>query len=136
MAETTGAILHRVSGCDMLYKTTAIMSSLSSPKSFPPAQPSRQGADGPGTDAVATDALWLLDQVHERVRERVRYLHNSIRTEEAYVHWVRAFVHFHGLQHPKGMGGEQAKAFPQQSSRHVTTPLRMLVPPWTLKRHP
>lgn len=30
----------------------------------------------------------LLDQV----RERIRYLHYSIRTEESYVHWVRAFV--------------------------------------------
>ena len=27
----------------------------------------------------------LLDQV----RERIRYLHYSLRTEQAYVHWVR-----------------------------------------------
>ena len=107
MAQTTGAILHRVSACDLLYEITVIMSSQSSPKSFRPAQPSRLGADGHGTDAVATDAVRLLDQV----RERVRYLHYSIRTEEAYVHWVRAFVRFHGLRHPKGMGGEQDQAF-------------------------
>ena len=36
----------------------------------------------------------LLDQV----REQLRYLHYSIRTEEAYVHWVRAFVRFHRLE--------------------------------------
>ena len=37
----------------------------------------------------------LLDQV----RERVRYLHYSRRTEEAYVHWCKAFIRFHGLRH-------------------------------------
>ena len=40
----------------------------------------------------------LLDQV----RERVRYLHYSLRTEEAYVHWIRAFVRFHACRrHPR-----------------------------------
>jgi hypothetical protein len=42
----------------------------------------------------------LLDQV----RERVRYLHYSVRTEQAYVHWVRAFVRFHHMRHPREMG--------------------------------
>ena len=36
----------------------------------------------------ALQSLRLLDQVHERIR----FLHCSIRTEQAYVHWVRAFV--------------------------------------------
>src|SRR5690606_32945993 len=49
----------------------------------------------------------LLDQV----RERIRYLHYSIRTERAYVHWVRAFVRFHGLRHPLEMGAPEVEAF-------------------------
>jgi integron integrase len=50
----------------------------------------------------------LLDQV----RERVRYLHYSLRTEEAYVHWVRAFVRFHGCRHhPREMGAPEVEAF-------------------------
>lgn len=49
----------------------------------------------------------LLDQV----RERVRYLHYSLRTEQAYVHWVRAFVRFHGLRHPRLMGQAEVEAF-------------------------
>jgi len=49
----------------------------------------------------------LLDQV----RERIRYLHYSIRTEEAYVHWVRAFVRFHGMRHPVEMGAPEVEAF-------------------------
>jgi integron integrase len=52
-------------------------------------------------------AAKLLDQV----RERIRYLHYSIRTEQSYVHWVRAFVRFHGLRHPRDMGGPEVEAF-------------------------
>ena len=49
----------------------------------------------------------LLDQV----RERIRYLHYSLRTEEAYVHWIRAFVRFHGLRHPVEMGAPEVESF-------------------------
>jgi site-specific recombinase XerD len=47
----------------------------------------------------------------DRLRERLRYLHYSIRTEEAYVHWVRAFVRFHDLRHPRAMGAQEVQAF-------------------------
>jgi site-specific recombinase XerD len=47
----------------------------------------------------------------EQLRERIRYLHYSIRTEEAYVHWVRAFVHFHGKRHPRDLGAPEVEAF-------------------------
>ena len=49
----------------------------------------------------------LLDQV----RERVRYLHYTIRTEQAYVHWVRSFVRFHRMRHPCDMGQAEIEAF-------------------------
>lgn len=49
----------------------------------------------------------LLDQV----RERIRYLHYSLRTEEAYVHWSRAFIRFHGIRHPAELGGPEVEAF-------------------------
>ena len=49
----------------------------------------------------------LLDQV----RERIRYLHYSQRTEDAYVHWIRAFVRFHGLRHPTELGAPEVEAF-------------------------
>jgi site-specific recombinase XerD len=35
----------------------------------------------------------------EQVRARVRYLHYSQRTEQAYMHWCKAFIRFHGLPH-------------------------------------
>jgi integrase len=47
----------------------------------------------------------------DHVRERLRYLHYSLRTEEAYVHWIRAFVRFHAPRHPRELGGPQVEAF-------------------------
>ena len=62
-------------------------------------------------------AARLLDQV----RERIRYLHYSIRTEQAYVQWIRMFVRFHGLRHPAEMGAAEVEAFLSwlANDRHV-----------------
>jgi len=49
----------------------------------------------------------LLDQV----RERLRVKHYSIRTEQAYVDWIKRFIRFHGKRHPKGMGAPEVEAF-------------------------
>ena len=50
-----------------------------------------------GSSLPALQSSRLLDQV----RERIRCLHYSIRTEQPYVHGVRAFVRFHELKrHP------------------------------------
>jgi len=52
-------------------------------------------------------ATRLLDQL----RERVRYRHYSLRTEKAYAYWVRAYVRFHDLRHPRDMGAGELEAF-------------------------
>ena len=49
----------------------------------------------------------LLDEY----RERLRVKHYSLRTEDAYLHWVRRFIHFHGKRHPRDMGGPEVEAF-------------------------
>jgi len=49
----------------------------------------------------------LLDQL----RERIRYLHYSRSTEDIYVYWCRSFIRFHGLRHPRDMGGPEVEAF-------------------------
>ncbi len=49
----------------------------------------------------------LLDQV----RERLRAGHYSLRTEEAYVDWIRRFIFFHQKRHPKAMGAPEINAF-------------------------
>jgi integron integrase len=49
----------------------------------------------------------LLDQL----RERLRYMHYSLRTEQNYVYWTRWFIRWHGVRHPKDMGGKEVEAF-------------------------
>jgi hypothetical protein len=39
-----------------------------------------------------------------QLRAVMRLRHYSIRTEAAYVGWVRRYIHFHGLRHPRDMG--------------------------------
>jgi integron integrase len=45
------------------------------------------------------------------LRQHIRLFHYSIRTEEAYVHWVRAFIRYHGLRHPAELAGPEIQAF-------------------------
>lgn len=47
----------------------------------------------------------------DRLRHQIRFMHYSLRTEEAYVHWVRAFIRYHQLRHPADLGGEAIEAF-------------------------
>jgi integrase len=47
----------------------------------------------------------------DRVRESIRARHYSIRTEEAYVGWIRRFIRFHGRRHPREMGEKEINAF-------------------------
>lgn len=49
----------------------------------------------------------LLDQV----REVMRVKHYSIRTEEAYVQWIKRYIFFHGKRHPREMGAPEVEAF-------------------------
>ena len=47
----------------------------------------------------------------DRVRERIRFKHYSIRTEDSYVQWIRRFILFHGKRHPSEMGAVEVEAF-------------------------
>ncbi|MYM67073.1 integron integrase [Pseudoduganella sp. FT55W] len=49
----------------------------------------------------------LLDQV----RDRIRLKHYSIRTEQAYVDWIRRFILFHNKRHPTMMGAADVTSF-------------------------
>jgi integron integrase len=65
----------------------------------PPAPVTRPGKHVP--------APRLLDQM----RERIRYKHYSLRTEKAYLFWVRRFIRFHGLKHPRSMGSPEIELY-------------------------
>jgi integron integrase len=60
----------------------------------------------------------LLDQVRLAIRTR----HYSIRTEEAYVQWIKRFILFHHKRHPKEMGADEVRQFLSDLAfkRHVT----------------
>jgi integron integrase len=57
--------------------------------------------------AAAPPAPRLLDQL----RQQIRYRHYSLRTEQCYVQWVRRFIRFHGLRHPRKLGGAKVARF-------------------------
>jgi integron integrase len=47
----------------------------------------------------------------DRVRDAARLRHYSRRTEEAYVSWIRRFIVFHGVRHPRDLGEPEVTAF-------------------------
>ena len=50
-------------------------------------------------------------RLFDQVRERIRYLHYSLRTEEAYLHWIRNYIRFHERRHPRELGSEHVEQF-------------------------
>jgi len=47
----------------------------------------------------------------QRVREHLRFLHYSYRTEQAYITWIIKFIRFHNLTHPEQMGAAEVQLF-------------------------
>jgi len=47
----------------------------------------------------------------EQLRQAIRVRHYSIRTEQAYLGWVKQFILFHGKRHPETMGKAEVSAF-------------------------
>jgi integrase-like protein len=49
----------------------------------------------------------LLDQVRQLIRLR----HYSLRTEDAYIGWIRRYVLFHGKRHPRELDEKHVSQF-------------------------
>lgn len=61
-----------------------------------------------GGDIAPTDnPPRLLALVHAAIRRK----YFSRRTEQAYVHWIKRFIYFHGKRHPRDMGEAEVTAF-------------------------
>ena len=60
-------------------------------------------------DCKHTDAAnpRLLDQV----RNRIRCKHYSIRTEQAYIDWIKRYIYFHNKQHPRDLDERHISEF-------------------------
>lgn len=50
-------------------------------------------------------------RIMDRVRNTVRALHYSRKTEQAYCYWIRYFIRFHRLRHPTDMGAQEISQF-------------------------
>jgi hypothetical protein len=61
----------------------------------------------------------LLDQV----RDAIRLKHYSYSTEQAYLGWIKRYIHFYGVRHPSEMGAPEGEAFltNQAVNGHVAT---------------
>jgi integron integrase len=59
------------------------------------------------TRAAASNKPKLLDQVRDVIRRK----HYSIRTEQAYIDWIKRFIIYHGKRHPKEMAEEEVADF-------------------------
>jgi integron integrase len=47
----------------------------------------------------------------EQVRELIRLRHYSIRTEQAYLQWIRRYILFNHKRHPKDLGADEVTRF-------------------------
>lgn len=50
-------------------------------------------------------------RLQERFRAVMRAHHYSIRTEKSYWYWIRYFIRFHGMRHPRELGCAEVNAF-------------------------
>jgi integron integrase len=44
-------------------------------------------------------------------REKMRTRHLSVRTEKAYLQWLRRYIAFHGRKHPRKLGAKEVEQF-------------------------
>ena len=51
------------------------------------------------------------DPLSERMHAALRVRHHSLRTETAYVHWMKRFLRFHANRPPEDLGADDVRAF-------------------------
>lgn len=61
----------------------------------------------------------LLDQV----RDKIRFKHYSLSTEDTYISWIKQYILFHGKRHPADMGAIEVERFLTYlaTERHVSS---------------
>ena len=71
------------------------------------------------TNTTTSPPPKLLDQV----REKIRYKHYSLSTENTYISWIRQYILFNEKRHPSEMGAAEVEAFLTYlaTTRHVAS---------------
>jgi integron integrase len=67
----------------------------------------RQRSQAPLERFIPNPKLRFMDQC----REVMRFRRLALRTEQAYLEWIKRFILFHGKRHPKDMGASEVRAF-------------------------
>jgi integron integrase len=73
-------------------------------------------ADGDAASAAAATAATAAGacrppRLLDELRRALRGMHYSFSTEQQYVQWVRDFVRFHAMRHPREMGRAEVEAY-------------------------
>ena len=71
----------------------------------------RSSHSAPVPASAADSGMAARPRLLDEMRARMRRLGLSLRTEEAYVGWVRRFILANGKRHPRGMGASEVEAF-------------------------
>ncbi|MBW8311281.1 MAG: integron integrase [Rhizobium sp.] len=72
----------------------------------------RPSAELPSDDGVARKGAGAVRPgLLQVVRDRIRAKHYSLRTEAAYLGWIRRFIQAHRGRHPRELGGREVSAF-------------------------
>ena len=51
------------------------------------------------------------ETLFDKARNDIRLRHYSIRTEQAYLSWIRRYIQYHNMKHPRKMGKREIRAF-------------------------
>src|SRR5436190_7632936 len=78
---------------------------------MPGSRESRGGQTPPTAERGRRRDPSLDPRLMEQVRDRLRMKHYSLRTEQAYLQWIRRYVEACGRQHPKNLGRVEIEAF-------------------------
>jgi site-specific recombinase XerD len=63
------------------------------------------------SDSVVRTARAGKPKLLDQVRDVIRRKHYSIRTEQAYIDWIKRFIVYHGKRHPGEMAEEEVAEF-------------------------
>jgi integron integrase len=71
-----------------------------------------------GNAASATTGTIARPRLLEDVRARLRLKHYSLRTEQAYLYWIRRYIHANGRRHPRELDGVAVERFLSRLATH------------------
>ena len=63
------------------------------------------------TPAALRDTAPAAPRLLDQVRERIRVKHYAYATEKTYCDWIKRYIRWSGLRHPRGMGAAEVEAY-------------------------